>query len=273
MSLISPGMWTFFHKLASPKYFYDLSGRALPWLGVITTALLLTGLYWGLVIAPPDYQQSESYRIIFIHVPSAWMSLFVYVVMVAAAGINLVWNMKLADIIAAACAPLGASFTFLALVTGMLWGKPMWGTYWQWDPRLTSELILLFLYIGVIALRSAIEDPRTAARASGLLALVGVVNVPIIHYSVVWWSSLHQGPTVSKLDAPSIHLSMLAPLLIMVVAFMLYFATAVLMRARCEVLARERHSTWVQELARQHAGRQPLGGAATAKRSRPTEYL
>jgi heme exporter protein C len=243
-------MWTFFHKLASPRYFYEISGRMLPWLGGVTAVLLVVGLYWGLVLAPPDYQQGESYRIIFIHVPSAWMSLFVYMVMAVSAGIALVWNMKLADVIAAACAPLGASFTFLALVTGMLWGKPMWGTYWQWDPRLTSELILLFLYLGVIALRAAIEDPRTAARASGLLTLVGVVNIPIIHYSVVWWSSLHQGPTISKLDAPSIHLSMLLPLLIMAVAFTLYFAAVVLMRARCEVLERERRSAWVRELVR-----------------------
>lgn len=242
-------MWTFFHKLASPRYFYDLSGRMLPWLGAITAVLLLAGLYWGLVIAPPDYQQGESYRIIFIHVPSAWMSLFVYMVMATAAATGLVWNMKLAEVIAAAAAPLGASFTVLALVTGMLWGKPMWGAYWVWDARLTSELILLFLYLGVIALRASIEDPRTAARASGVLALVGVVNIPIIHYSVVWWNSLHQGPTISKLDSPSIHLSMLVPLLIMVIGFMLYFAAVLLMRARCEVLARERNSAWVRDLA------------------------
>jgi heme exporter protein C len=244
-------MWTFFHKLASPRYFYDLSGRMLPWLGAATAGLLVVGLYWGLVIAPPDYQQGDSYRIIFIHVPSAWMSLFVYMVMATAAAIGLVWKIKLAEVIAADCAPLGASFTALALVTGMLWGKPMWGTYWVWDARLTSELILLFLYLGVIGLRAAIEDPRTAARASGVLALVGVVNIPIIHYSVLWWNTLHQGPTVSKFDAPAIHLSMLLPLMIMVVAFMLYFAVVLLLRARCEVLARERHSAWVREVAAQ----------------------
>jgi heme exporter protein C len=244
-------MWTFFHKLASPRYFYDISGRMLPWLGASTAALLLTGLYWGLVIAPPDYQQGESYRIIFVHVPSAWMSLFVYMVMATAAVVGLVWKIKLAEVVATHCAPLGASFTALALITGMLWGKPMWGAYWVWDARLTSELILLFLYLGVIALRGAIEDPRTAARASGVLAVVGVVNIPIIHYSVVWWNSLHQGPTISKLDAPSIHLSMLLPLLIMVMAFTLYFAAVLLMRARCEVLDRERHSAWVREVAAQ----------------------
>jgi len=242
-------MWIFFHKLASPKYFYDLSGRWLPWLGGATAVCMLAGLYWGLAVAPPDYQQGESYRIIFIHVPAAWMSLFVYMVMATSAAIGLIWKIKLSEIIAANCAPLGASFTFLALVTGMLWGKPMWGAYWVWDARLTSELLLLFLYLGVISLRTAIEDPRTAARASGILALVGVVNIPIIHYSVVWWNTLHQGATVSRFDSPAIDLSMLWPLLIMVAAFMLYFAAVLLLRARCEVLARERQSAWVRALA------------------------
>ncbi len=241
-------MWTFLYKFASPKTFYQLSGTALPWLGGATVILLVVGLYWGLVIAPPDYQQGDSYRIMFIHVPSAWMSLFIYVVMATAGAMGLVWRMKIAEVIGAACAPLGASFTVLALVTGMLWGKPMWGAYWVWDARLTSELILLFLYLGIIGLQSAIEDKRTAAKAAAVLALVGIVNIPIIHYSVVWWNTLHQGPTVSKLDAPSAHISMLLPLLMMVVAFMLYFLTVLLMRARNEVLGRERYSTWVRQL-------------------------
>jgi len=244
-------MWTFFHKLGSPRYFYDLSGRVLPWLGLATAVLLLIGLYWGLVVAPPDYQQGDSYRIMYIHVPSAWMSLFVYMVMAGAAVISLVWKMKLAEVVAADCAPLGASFTAAALVTGMLWGKPMWGTYWVWDARLTSELLLLFLYLGVIGLRNAIEDPHTRARASGVLTLVGVVNIPIIHYSVTWWNTLHQGPTISKFSKPSVDPTMLWPLLIMVVAFMLYFAVVLLMRARCEVLARERNTAWVRQLAAQ----------------------
>ncbi|TFH47870.1 MAG: heme ABC transporter permease, partial [Lysobacterales bacterium] len=202
-------MWIFLHKLGSPRYFYAISGRVLPWLGWITALLMLAGLYGGLLWAPPDFRQGESYRIIFIHVPSAWMSLFVYAVMAAASAAGLIWRVKLADVMAAASAPIGASFTFLALVTGSLWGKPMWGTYWVWDARLTSELVLLFLYFGVIGLHAAIEDKRTASRAAAVLTLVGVVNIPIIHFSVQWWSTLHQGPTITKLDAPSIHLSML----------------------------------------------------------------
>ncbi|MEI7869428.1 MAG: heme ABC transporter permease [Candidatus Methylumidiphilus sp.] len=241
-------MWQFLHKMASPKYFYDISGKWIPWLGGLTVITLLAGLYYGLVKAPPDYQQGESYRIMFIHVPSAWMSMFIYVLMAMWSGINLIWNIKLADVMTVSSASLGASFTLLALVTGSLWGKPMWGAWWVWDARLTSELILLFLYLGYIALVSAIEDRRTAARAGGVLILVGVVNIPIIHYSVEWWNTLHQGPTVTKFDKPSIHLSMLIPLLIMAVSFKLYYLTVVLMRARTEVLDRERRSAWVREL-------------------------
>jgi heme exporter protein C len=238
----------FFHKLSSPKYFYKLSKHFAIWLGIACLLLMLSGLYLGLVVAPADYQQGESYRIIFIHVPAAWMSLFIYVVMAISAAIGLIWRIKLAEVIAISSAPIGASFTFLALATGSLWGKPMWGTWWVWDGRLTSELILLFLYLGVIALHNAVEDKRTAARAVAILAIVGVVNIPIIHYSVEWWNTLHQGPTITKLDAPSIHLSMLVPLLIMALAFKLYYAVVVLLRARCEVLERERNSRWVREL-------------------------
>ena len=241
-------MWQFLHKLASPRYFYDISGKWIPWLSGLTVITLLAGLYYGLVKAPPDYQQGESYRIMFIHVPAAWMSMFIYVLMALWSGINLIWNIKLADVMTVSSATLGASFTFLALMTGSLWGKPMWGAWWVWDARLTSELILLFLYLGYIALVAAIEDSRTAARAGGVLILVGVVNIPIIHYSVEWWNTLHQGPTVTKLDKPSIHLSMLIPLLIMAVSFKLYYLTVVLMRARAEVLDRERRSAWVREL-------------------------
>lgn len=241
-------MWPFLHKLASPKYFYRIAGQLIPWLGGATALLMATGLYLGLVVAPPDYQQGESYRILFVHVPSAWMSLFVYVFMAVLSGIHLIWNIKLADLMASSSATLGASFTFLALATGSLWGKPMWGAWWVWDARLTSELILLFLYLGYIALVSAIEDKRAAGRAGGVLILVGVVNIPIIHYSVEWWNTLHQGPTVTKLDKPSIHLSMLIPLLVMAAAFQFYYFTVVLMRARAELLERERRSAWVQEL-------------------------
>jgi heme exporter protein C len=241
-------MWRWFHRLGSPPHFYNLAGRLLPWLAVACGLLMLAGLSGGLVLAPRDYQQGDSYRIIFIHVPSAWMSMFVYVVMATAGAVGLIWRVKLADVIAASSAPIGASFTFLALATGSLWGKPMWGAWWVWDARLTSELILLFLYLGIIALRSAIEERGHAAKASAVLALVGVVNIPIIHYSVMWWNTLHQGPTVTKLDAPSIHLSMLIPLLMMALAFKLLYFCVVLMRARCEVLSRERDSAWVKEL-------------------------
>ncbi|QJD29996.1 heme ABC transporter permease [Methylococcus geothermalis] len=241
-------MWSFFHKLASPKHFYRISGKLIPWLGAITALLFVSGLYFGLFKAPPDYQQGESYRIMFVHVPAAWMSMFIYTFMAVLYAIHLIWNIKLADVMASSSAAMGASFTFLALVTGSLWGKPMWGTWWVWDARLTSELILLFLYLGYIALVSAIEDKRTAARAGGLLILVGVVNIPIIHYSVEWWNTLHQGPTVTKLDKPSIHPSMLLPLLLMALAFQCYYFTLVLVRARTELLERERRSAWIKEL-------------------------
>ena len=241
-------MWAFLHRFASPPHFYRLAGVLVPWLGWICLGLMAGGLYGGLVAAPPDYQQGESYRIIFVHVPSAWLSLFIYVVMAGASAIALVWRIKLAEVVAIESAPIGASFTFLALVTGSLWGKPMWGTYWVWDARLTSELILLFLYFGVIGLNAAIEDRRTASRACGLFAIVGVVNIPIIHYSVEWWNTLHQGPTVTKFDAPSIHVSMLVPLLLMAVSFKLFYATVLLTRARSAVLERERNAGWVREL-------------------------
>ncbi|MCZ6579177.1 MAG: heme ABC transporter permease [Gammaproteobacteria bacterium] len=221
----------------------------MPWLASIFLVLLLAGLYGGLVLAPPDYQQGDSYRIIFIHVPSAWMSLFIYVVMAFCGVVTVVWRMKLAEVILISSAPIGASFTFLALVTGSLWGKPMWGTWWVWDARLTSELILLFLYLGVIGLHGAIEDKRVASRAVAILAIVGVVNIPIIHYSVEWWNSLHQGPTVTKFDKPSIHWSMLLPLLLMALAFQVYYVLALFQRCRAELLLRERNSKWVQELS------------------------
>ena len=236
------------HQLVSPKHFYLWSGRWLPWIGGITVLLTLIGLYWGLVVAPPDYQQGNSYRIIFIHVPSAWMSLFIYAVLAGAGAVALIWRVKLAEVLASASAPIGAAFTFLALVTGSLWGKPMWGTWWVWDARLTSELVLLFLYLGYMALESAIEDRRAASRAAAVLALVGVVDLPIIHYSVEWWSTLHKGPTVTKLDKPSINLSMLAPLLTMALAFKGYYLSLLLLRARSELLERERGNPWVREV-------------------------
>jgi heme exporter protein C len=241
-------MWKFFHKLASPKYFYDISGKLLPWIGWMSLFTVLAGLYLGLVKTPPDYQQGESYRIIYIHVPAAWLSMFIYMVMAVSGAIFLIWKIKLAEIVAFTSAPIGASFTFLALATGSLWGKPMWGTWWVWDARLTSELILLFLYFGVMALYAAIEDKRNAARAAAVLALVGVVNIPIIHYSVEWWNTLHQGATVTKFAKPSIAPLMLWSLLLMAVSGKLYYMFVVLKRARVEVLSRERQSTWAQDV-------------------------
>ncbi|WP_405220421.1 heme ABC transporter permease [Lentisalinibacter sediminis] len=240
-------MWTWFHKLGSPPHFYRIAGKLAPWFGVLAAIALIAGTFKGLVLAPADYQQGDGFRIIYVHVPSAYLSLMAYVVMATGAAIGLIWRMKLAHAVAAACAPIGASFTFLALATGSIWGRPMWGTWWEWgDARLTSELILLFLYLGYMALRASIDDTNKADRASAVLAIVGVINVPIIHYSVEWWSSLHQGATLAKFDQPSITGNMLTPLLIMIIGFTLFFAAVLLTRARAEVLERERHSRWVK---------------------------
>ncbi|MSQ69011.1 MAG: heme ABC transporter permease [Gammaproteobacteria bacterium] len=239
-------MFKRFHPYATPMHFHRLAMRLSPWLFALSAVLFAAGLTGGLLLAPADYQQGESFRIIYLHVPSAWMSMLVYLVMAGAGGVGLIWKVKLGDIIARASAPLGASFTFLALVTGSLWGKPMWGTWWVWDARLTSELILLFLYLGYLALQSAIEDRRAAARAGAVLAIVGVVNIPIIHYSVAWWSTLHQGATVSKFDAPSMATSMLIPLLLMALAFQAYFFAVLMVRARCEILEFEQHTAWLR---------------------------
>ena len=239
-----------FHRFGSPPHFYRLAGKWLPWLTAIFAVVLAAGLYGGLVWAPADYQQGESFRIIYVHVPAAWMSMFIYMVMAFCGIVIMVWRMKMAEIVLSCSAPIGASFTFLALVTGSLWGKPMWGTYWVWDARLTSELILLFLYLGVIGLYGAIDDKRVAARAVAILSIVGVVNIPIIHFSVEWWNSLHQGPTVTKFDKPSIDVRMLIPLLLMAVAFQIYYLIALFQSVRAELLHRERNSRWVEELVK-----------------------
>ena len=243
-------MWAWIHRFGSPRYFYAFAGTLMPWLAVPCVVLFVVGLYLGLVVAPGDYEQGESYRIIYVHVPSAWMSMFVYVLMAVYAAIGLIWRVKLAEVLATASAPIGASFTFLALVTGSIWGKPMWGTWWVWDARLTSELILLFLYFGFMALQSAIGDRRIAWRAASILLLVGVVNIPVIHYSVEWWYTLHQPATITKFDKPSIHVSMLIPLLVMAVAFKLFYFSVLMSRARAEILQRERRTSWVGELVR-----------------------
>jgi heme exporter protein C len=239
--------WTWFHRLASPPYIYGLAQRLTPWFAWPAGILCLVALYGGLVLAPPDYQQGEGFRMIYVHAPTAWMSLMVYTTMAVAAGVGLIWRMKVAHAAAAACAPIGASFTFAALVTGSLYGEPMWGTWWEWDPRLTSELILLFLYLGYMGLRGAIEDTQRADRTSAVLAVVGLVNVPIIHYSVTWWNSLHQAPSVMRFGKPEVSASMLWPLLTMLLGFTLYFVAVLLVRVRAEILNRERSASWVRE--------------------------
>ena len=240
-------MWTWLHKLGSPKIFYNLANKLIPWFGWGALLLILYGLYGGLVQAPADYQQGDSFRIMYVHVPAAWMSMFIYIVIAFSSAVFLIWKITVADIIARASAPIGASFTFLALVTGSLWGKPMWGTFWIWDARLTSELLLLFIYMGYMGLGSAIDDRRVAARACALLALVCVVIIPIIHYSVTWWNTLHQGSSVSVMDKGSIDASMLTPLLVMAMAFKLYYGAVVLIRARSDLLFQERKTNWVKQ--------------------------
>jgi heme exporter protein C len=239
--------WTWFHRLGSPPYIYGLAARLTPWFAWLTAALIVAGLYGGLFLAPPDYQQGDDFRIMYVHVPAAWMSLMVYTTMAVSAAVGLIWRIKVTHAVAASCAPIGASFTFLALVTGSLWGYRMWGTYWEWDPRLTSELILLFLYLGYMGLRSAVDDTQRADRASAVLAVVGVVNVPIIHYSVLWWNSLHQGPSVMQLAKPTMPPSMLIPLLVMLFGFTTLFAALLLVRLRAEILNRERAASWIRE--------------------------
>ena len=238
-----------FHKLGSPPYFYRFAGWWLPWLYGFAAISGIVGLYGGLAMAPADYQQGDSFRIIYIHAPCAWMSLFGYIFMAANGFIALVWRIKLSETLAMAAAPVGAAFTFITLVTGSLWGKPMWGTWWTWDARLTSELVLLFLYLGVIGLYHAIEDTRQAARAAAFLALVGVVNLPIVHYSVTWWNTLHQGSTVRLVGESHISASMLWPLLVLALATHVYFFASVLARSRAALLSLESGKDWVREIA------------------------
>ena len=240
--------WTWFHRLASPPHVYGFARRWAPWFGGFAATSMLIALYGGLVLAPEDYQQKDAFRMVYVHAPSAWLSLMIYTTMAVAAAVGLIWRMKVAHAAAAACAPIGAWFTVAALGTGMLWGKPMWGAYWVWDPRLTSELVLLFLYLGYMGLRAAIEDPGKADKASAVLAVVGVINVPIIKYSVTWWNSLHQTATVMQMGKPKMNGDMLWPLLLMFLAFALYFATVLLIRLRAELLRRERNASWVREV-------------------------
>ena len=226
------------HGYANPTRFMGLSARLLPWIWGGTLVTIAAGLYLSLFVAPPDYQQGQTVKIMFVHVPSAWLAQFGYGVMAAASAVAIIWRHPLADMCAKSAAPIGAVFTFLALVTGSLWGKPMWGTWWVWDARLTSVLILFFLYLGYMALWATIEEPTRAARAARVLALVGFINVPIIRFSVDWWNTLHQPASVFRLDGPTIHPSLLTPLAVMAVGFTLFFVAVLLVRMRAEVLRR-----------------------------------
>ncbi len=235
-------------KYSTPRTFYPLAGSVVPWFAVGAVLTAIAGLYVGFFMAPTDAQQGEGYRIIFVHVPVSWMSMFIYVVMAFWAAVGLAFNSRLSAMMASALAPTGAMFTFLSLWTGALWGKPMWGTWWVWDARLTSELILLFLYIAFMALQSSIDDPRRADKAGAVLALVGVVNIPIIYFSVQWWNTLHQGASVSLTRAPSMATIMLVGMLLMALAAWMYTVAVALMRVRCIILEREGHAEWVGQL-------------------------
>jgi heme exporter protein C len=240
-------------KYSSPASFYSLAGKMIPIFVIAAVIFLVAGLYIGFFVAPTDFQQGEAYRIIFIHVPAAWMSMFLYVVMAFWAAIGLAFNTRLSSMFATAIAPTGAMFTFLALWTGALWGKPMWGTWWVWDARLTSELILFFLYIGFMSLQAAIDDPRRADKAGAIIAIVGVVNIPIIYFSVQWWSTLHQGASVSINQAPAMATTMLTGMLVMVLASWMYSIAVILKRVRLIILEREGHTAWVTELQKKGA--------------------
>lgn len=244
--------WQTFEQTVSPKHFYRISGAFIPWLAVIAAVLIGIGTVWGLAFAPPDYLQGNSYRIIFIHVPAASIALSGYLALAVCGVISLVWKVKTAEMAARAIAPLGAVFCFLALVTGGIWGKPTWGTYWVWDARLTSMLILLFLYMGVIALYNAYESSATGAKAAAILAIVGVVNLPIIKYSVVWWNTLHQGSTFTLTAKPKMPPEMWLPLVIMIFGFYSLFALLTILRTRTIILQRERRSQWVRELVQNY---------------------
>lgn len=233
-------------KYGSPQSFYPLAGKMVPWFVVLAVLFGVAGLWTGFFVAPTDATQGDAYRIIFIHVPASWLSMFLYLIMAFWAGLGLALNTRLSSMMASAVAPTGAMFAVLSLWTGALWGKPMWGAWWVWDARLTSELILLFLFLGFMALQAAIDEPRRADKSSAILALVGVVNVPIIYFSVKWWNTLHQGASISMTKAPSMAKTMLLGMLLMAIACWMYSIAVSLMRVRNIMLERERHSEWVK---------------------------
>ena len=234
------------YKYASPQNFFSISGKLIPWFAAIAVILSVIGLYVGFFVAPTDRQQGDSYRIIFVHVPAAWKAMFIYLVMAFWAAIGLAFNTRMSSMMASALAPTGAMFAFLSLWTGALWGKPTWGAWWVWDARLTSTLILLFLYVGFMALQASIDEPRRADKAGAVLVLVGVINVPIIYFSVQWWNTLHQGSSINLTSAPTMAMTMLMGMLVMALAFWAYTIAMTLLRVRCIVLERERHTEWVK---------------------------
>jgi heme exporter protein C len=237
--------------LGAPKHFYQLATKLYPWTLVFSFIFLSIGTYAGLYIAPADYQQGDAFRILYVHVPSAFLSLGVYTIIAICSFLYLVWKVKIADIIATCSAAVGATFTFLALATGAIWGKPMWGAWWVWDARLTSELILFFLYLGYLCLRSAVSAPSLSGKVCGIFALMGLIDIPIVHFSVGWWNTLHQGPTISRWAKPAMPWSMLWPLLTMLVGFGLFYLSVVLMRSRSELIRREQQTQWVGQLLKE----------------------
>ncbi len=240
-----------FHRLGSPRTFYFLTGKWVPWLALVAGLLVGGGLIWGLAFAPEDARQGNSFRIIYIHVPAAFLALAGYYVMAVAGAVGLIWRMKLAYMVMKVAAPIGAALTFVSLFTGALWGKPTWGTYWVWDARITSMLVLFFLYLGVIALHHAYSNTDAAGKAGAVLALVGTVNIPIIYKSVDWWYTLHQPATIKLTGAPSMHPDMFYPLLVAIIGFYVFYALALILAVRAEILHRERRTRWVRDLAEQ----------------------
>lgn len=241
-------MWIFLSSFASPKLFYERTGRWTPWLGGLALFFLMLGCIWALVWAPADYQQGDAFRMLYVHVPAAFFSMALYALMGGLSLSLLVWRVKLAGMLLRAVAPVGASMALLALFTGSLWGKPMWGTWWIWDARLTSELVLLLLYVGILAMQEAYQNQEQGDKLVAIVSLVGLLDLPIIHYSVYWWNTLHQGSTILALAKPKIHSSMLYPLLIMLMGFLCYSLFLIAMKTRALVLLRERRKQWVHAL-------------------------
>lgn len=248
---ITPTAKTWLHRWGSPPWCYRMSNAVLPWLGALAAVLILIGSVWGLAFAPEDARQGNSFRIIYLHVPASFLALAGYYLMALAGCVGLIWRIKLAYWTLRAAAPIGAALTFIALITGAIWGKPTWGTWWEWDARITSMLILFFLYLGVMSLASAYQNSDTGYRAAALLAIVGMVNIPIIYKSVDWWNTLHQGASLKLTSAPTIHGSMLYPLFIMIAGFYLLYAALLLLNLRCEILSNERNNRWLHDLLKE----------------------